>query len=136
MLLLAIVFIGWVRMNNIQAVNKESLRFAAIEKAAGMLETIDANRLNENGLLYPDTNIVIQSNGDVSGASEEDILPLFDSTIPLGYRCHVEGAVSPAAETWGTLGLWISMELFERNGSDGAKHAVAPFSTLRLFCTQ
>ena len=40
MVLLVIVFVGWVRMNNIQAVNKESLRYAAIEKAAGMLDAV------------------------------------------------------------------------------------------------
>lgn len=54
-LLLFIIFCGWFRMNNIQAVRKESYRYEAVERAAGMLDALSAGAFIEtSGVLVQD----------------------------------------------------------------------------------
>ena len=136
MLLLAIVFIGWVRMNNIQAVNRESLRYAAIEKAAGMLDAIEAKKQMKDGMY-----LRINDNGSVSPLSgpsaANTVHPLFDDRIPIGYQLRVsKGDTSnPGLSTWGSASgsasLWLVCDLFDFHGERQAEEA--PFTSLNVF---
>lgn len=137
MLLVFIVFVGWVRMNNIQAVNKESLRYAAVEKAAGMLEAVDYYKLSEGAYDYDGTFLEILPSGEIaetpSDALRDTVLPLFDREIPIGYQCHViENAVEDSSHSkWGSS-AWVVMDLFDYVGeSDGMAR---PFASVRIFC--
>lgn len=133
MLLLAIVFAGWVRMNNIQAVNKESLRYAAIEKAAGMLEAIEADdipgkRSKQNGMY-----LRIGDDGAVSQVKESPetaVMPLLGEEVPIGYQIRVAQGVVEGSR-WGDESLWLVCDLFDFYGERQA--GAQPFTSLHVF---
>lgn len=142
MVLLVIVFTGWVRMNNIQAVNKESLRYAAIEKAAGMLEAVDYAKLSQEGMDVAGTVLTIDEAGDVHYISGESdghpfgrVFPLFADHVQIGYQCHVkENMVGDSVwSKWGNS-AWVQMDLFDRVGD--VRNEVDPFASIAIFCGQ
>ena len=140
MLLLTIVFAGWVRMNNIQAVNKESLRYAAVEKAAGMLdavatqkrEDIKKDRKFREGcyLQIMADGTIVQDGRRKGDVPIERILPLWGDDVAIGYQCHVETGLvgDDAASKWGNGSRWIVLDLFNTHGECRSKaESVASF---------
>ena len=138
MVLLVIVFVGWVRMNNIQAVNKESLRYAAIEKAAGMLDAVAS--VKNAKTLRPGAYLQIEEDGSFTQIGRrtgtvplEKILPIASESVTIGYQCHVEqGLVDDA--NWGTSTRWIVCDLFDEYGD--CRSRVDPFSSFKMAITQ
>ena len=127
MMLLAVVFCGWLAMNNIQPVAKEALRYAAIEEAAGLLDAIAAANTPLPGV-YADNG----TNGLdlVAKASADAVFP-FDATSPLsiGYRLEVADATD--AEVPGLAGRWARVRLFD--SSEALAGADPAFAEFRLF---
>ena len=135
-LLLMIAFLGWMRMNNIQAVRKESLRYAAVEKAAGLLDAMMSQekvegltksekynyQWTEGGLVKIKPNVIAPLWRDGEGATDD---------VP-GYRIVLEdrsGASSSRSTFW-NRGVWARMELFDSCRSGGNN---PPFACLRVF---
>lgn len=145
-LILCIIFFGWTRINNIKAVNRESLRYAAVEKAAGMLESVDSSEAgNAPGIYFS-----VAGNGSLtkvgssaqSGKPPDSILPLFGNDCPVGYQFHTEKGtkgsgyfhvVNPGMPNeHGDACLWLVVDLFDRHGS--VRSDVDSFVSLRVFC--
>lgn len=135
-LLIFIVFAGWMRMNNIQAVNKESLRYAAVEKAAGMLDAIDAEKVQEQGLDLEGTYLRVKPDGSLEESDESTVLPLWQNSDKdgYGYQCHVlNDYASTETSQWGNS-VWIVVDLFD-NGI-GFLDNRKPFTSLRIYCSK
>ena len=119
-LLLFIIFCSWAAMNNVQAVRKESFRYAAVEKAAGILDAMVAKDSFSDGKARPgfcyrlDDNGKLCRTGRTSDKTATEIHPLWpengDSTV--GYRIFAEqesGDSGWTNGTWGVVSLYSSL---------------------------
>ena len=127
MLLLAVVFCGWLAMNNIQPVAKESLRYAAIEEAAGLLDALSAADLPMPGV-YEDNG----TNGLslVTNAGVDDVFP-FDNASPLSIGYRLEVADASDAQAYGLAGRWARIRLFDN--AEALASSDQAFAEFRLF---
>jgi hypothetical protein len=123
-LLIVIVFISWLRICNFQAIRKESLRLAGIEKAAGYLDFM-AEQTEGPGYYRIDfTNQAYQA-----GSTDSTVKPLFDATDLIGYTLWVESRV--ASGGWPNAN-WAVISLYDEHGV-ATNDAGRPFSTMSVF---
>ena len=126
MTILAFVFCGWLNLANIQPVSKESMRYAALEEAAGILDAASLLTSPSEGL-YGDSG----TNGleRIAAATDKRICA-FRSTgeSAPGYRLTIE-----RKEPGGTAsaGLWATMRLYDAPFGDATTDK--PFSEFTLF---
>ncbi len=131
-----IVFVGWVKICNFQAIRKESLRREALERAAGMLDYMTTTNPPPAGAV-PFTKYYTFTFTNNSYVIVEIVTngmpipqPMMTETNPIGYRlsCFRDA-------NWNTIGnwplnsRWAKIELFDRHS------AVDPgrsFSTLSV----
>ena len=135
-LLLLIVFLGWARMNNIQAVRRESIRYAAVEKAAGFLDACDPKTSSSLDPAFSYS----WKNGRLEILSGRSLAPLVwegdttgrEGAPVLGYRIRFSDSVPgclPDNYFWET-GPWAVAEVYD-NWQAGA--VGNPLVTLRVF---
>ena len=116
-LLLFIVFCSWAAMNNIQAVRKESLRYAAVEKAAGMLDAMVEKQSFEGGKLFRGACYKVTEEGKFQRTvmdgkpGSETLYPLWpdDPSAPIYYKIvltNVSGTSAWTNGTWGVVSLY------------------------------
>lgn len=128
MLLLAIVFCGWLSMNNIQQVSREALRYAAVEEAAGMLDALSSlpgGGRAEGGYRITPAGIPerLPHEDDRGGV----ILPLGDGPDALGYCLEIyDGDLPESDVNW----RWARVWLFDR--CDMTAGVDEPFADFRV----
>ncbi len=131
-LLLAIVFCCWAAMNNIQGVRRESLRYAAVEKAAGILDLAAGMELKtqSQGPRFYELNESKGELEDQNGKEGDDAVRALWSGQTIGYRLWAEnrGWGGGARYAW-TNGTWAVICLYDTlSDADGQK----PFAELRI----
>lgn len=134
-LLLFIVFGCWSAMNNIQAVRKESFRYAAVEKVAGILDALDSTRVTPPKQNTKTERYVIRENGTLEKLPKErrkELLPVFGNDVPVFYQCRFVDSPIPnsVGSKWGSC-YWLAVDLY---GGDGRSPSVdaEPFVTLTM----
>ena len=138
-LVLVIAFVGWLRISNFQAIRKESLRRAAIEKAAGFLDIMAKSGSPANFYRIDFTNgdYLVQAsptNGYIFPVFEEVNYP---ANTPIGYVLEVKWRA--ATNGWPN-GRWAVVSLYDRHGittnelTYGANsNPILPFSSMSIF---
>ena len=128
-LLLFIVFCSWAAMNNIQAVRKESFRYAAVEKAAGILDAMTA--LSDEQEAFPDTWYRLDEKTGFpkewtgKNIPENGVFELWPGqNVPIGCSIFVSQKAGPSA--W-TNGVWCTVSLYDT--TDGT--ARRPYASLK-----
>ena len=129
LILLAILFTGWVRINNVQALRKESLRYAAVEKAAGIMDAIDAEDVQPYASKVTQKSVEFQilPDGSIESASlwkngSRIIRPFFNEDFPIGYQCHTEIVEDSNPAELGNQDvrfgktIWLVVDLFDVHG--------------------
>jgi len=129
---MVIIFIGWLRIANFQAVRKESLRRAAIEKAAGYLDFI----FDVPSLLPNQYYRVSWTNGQYEAthltSGKELVQPLFEEFEAMGYTLQIledyqtGWSPSPGLNRWAVIRLYDQHDVLMDN-------AGRPFSTMSIF---
>ncbi len=124
--ILVIIFTGWLRIANFQAIRKESLRRAAIEKAAGYLDVMVGSPSLSDKRYYRInwTN----SNFKVDEAEDEHVYELFNNDLLIGYTLQV---LLNYQEDWPAGSKWAVIKLYDRNGIPETE-AGRPFSTMSV----
>lgn len=123
-LLSVIVFTGWIRISNFQAIRKEALRRVALENAAGYLDFMAATSATVNTY-----SVEFNTNSFAYGATPtSEVQPMFSDKHPIGYWVRVFQQTNAASWT----GRWAVVELYDRH------HFVPttndrPFSALSIF---
>jgi prepilin-type N-terminal cleavage/methylation domain-containing protein len=127
--IIVIVFISWLRISNFQAIRKESLRRAAIEKAAGYLDYMVDQGGTTAGEAYTISFSGTYSVGPPSDPSDASyrIPPLFEESDPIGYVLRV---VQDYQVNW--PGRWAVIQLYDEHGVS-VSDAGRPFSTMSVF---
>ncbi|MDD5706169.1 MAG: type II secretion system protein [Kiritimatiellae bacterium] len=149
MLILVIVFIGWLNICNFQAIRKESLRRLAVEKAAGYLDimassgkSVDFWEISFDGGQY---KIVKKNNNAQEDGTPVWPRPMFDSSEPIGYVLEVINNYpgqphGSASGQWPNGSSWAVIRLYDQHGT-GLKNpdfvetttGEKPFSTMSIF---
>ena len=125
-LLLTIIFCGWMAMNNIQAVRKESFRYEAVEKAEGLLDSITVLYWSDPDNWYDSALVVNQASGHLEPVrpGKSDLFPLWpDSENPIGCTIHIQ-----ELDDFG--GVWAKVALYDSYIKSPSLQS--PFATLRL----
>lgn len=120
-----IVFSAWMNICNIQAVRKESLRFEAVERAAGILDMVNLDKfLNKSPKQgYYSLPVPFDLNTGklnlLSGADQNWVWPLFmnqdPARFPIGYRIRVDIS-GETGDDWED-GVWVFVELYDRHSA-------------------
>jgi prepilin-type N-terminal cleavage/methylation domain-containing protein len=136
--IIVIVFISWLRISNFQAIRKESLRRAAIEKAAGYLDYMVDQGGTTAGKAYTISFSGTYSVGPPSDPSDASyrIPPLFEESDPIGYVLRVvqdwpHQANWPVGHGWPNS-RWAVIQLYDEHGVS-VSDAGRPFSTMSVF---
>lgn len=127
--LLAIVFGGWLSMNNIPQIARESKRYSAVESAAGMLEALSAIPDGDNapGVYEMVRGGVPDRIGEKRLGGIKHVFPIAESQDPIGYWLEIEDARSPD----GSLkGRWARVRLFDNAEMDIVNDE--PFTEFRV----
>jgi len=127
-LLLVIVFASWVNISNFQNVRKESLRRAALEKAAGMLDFVSRVDVNPSPVRHgvPSEGFyrVYFDGGAGTGTYELEAagsipLAMFREKDPIGYTLEVKERSPPddfAKAGWPANRSWAEIGLYDQHG--------------------
>ena len=139
-------------MNNIQAVRRESFRYAAVEKAAGMLDAISRDSVGSGNFFTQTTYWDFDKLSKLWEAGESDVdiddfeevgtndrdpedivLPMWKDSVDgelaptIGYRLYTTYETRPGWQT----GYWVTLDLYDDyRVADSATH---PFTTLGVF---
>lgn len=131
-LVLVIIFIGWLRICNFQAIRKESLRRTAIEKGEGYLDFVAMRNLAPTSY-----SIGFSGGAYTADTTNSTIQPLFatnstiDEVYPLGYIMEVKRC--PETNGWPS-GKWAVISLYDQHGVTTNDSAVdPPFSKMSIF---
>ncbi len=131
-LLAVIIFVGWLKIANFQAIRKESLRRVAIEKAAGYLDIMArAGQGDGTYRIEWSTNLLEYVLSPVAA----DVQPMFDGDGLVGYVLRVTSQTNniPAhSGKWNTNKVWAVIDLYDKNGVSTSE-AGRPFSTMSVF---
>jgi hypothetical protein len=129
-LLLIIVFSAWVNISNFQAVRKESLRRAALEEAAGMLDFVSREKLTPGyHRVYFDEVGQVYEHEKTSGGGVPNpcIHAMFEESDPIGYILRVE---KRTVGGWPANEEWAEIQLYDQHGvADPGR----PFSRLAVY---
>jgi hypothetical protein len=125
-IVLVIVFVGWLRLCNFQAIRKESLRREAIEKAEGYLDFIAKSGAGQ-GAFYR-----IEFTDEYEFETADDtIQPLFGEYNPVGYLLEVERRTQ--GDGWPGAN-WAVLRLYDQHSVSTISESVdAPFSKMSIF---
>lgn len=141
-LLLFIIFCSWAAMNNVQAVRKESFRYAAVEKAAGMLDAMDRDsgtvvkigKIEKVTSLTKDRSYRFSDGQWLIVSDEDELTRLFPESddVEIGYRVRTKTPedIAGGDSSWRS-GMWAEVELYDDWRRKASKQT--PFSRFRMF---
>jgi len=136
-LVIVIIFVGWLKIANFQAIRKESLRRAAIETAAGYLDVM----VELGGLPNKTYRIewIEESSAfeqePLNGQDRDQVQPMYGESDPIGYHIKVTPSVAAGLAHDGAWieggGRWAVIRLYDKHGVS-TNDAGRAFSTMSV----